>query len=184
MVDYAPSYDPPRATVLLYLDGDLDHFERVLETTDIILEFGDGRGYAYTHSEPHPIEWKLFEIATDEGLLPVFPIQYHHDGSLSTRLVGPPERLQSAVAAIPEGVEASIEKVGEYTLGRPPIPPGLPRRQREALAVAFDRGYYDVPKSASRDDVAAALECAPSTASEHLQKAERSLVETFLGHHR
>lgn len=185
MVDYAPSFDPPRATVLLYLDGDLDHFEAVLADTDIILDyditrFGAGRGYAYTHSEPHPVEWRVFEIATEAKLIPVFPVQYHHDGSLSARIVGPAHRLQAAVEAIPDGVETTIETVGEYDLGRPPIPPGLPPRQREALAVAADLGYYDVPREASRDEVADALGCAPSTASEHLQKAERALVQTFL----
>jgi predicted DNA binding protein len=46
--------------------------------------------------------------------------------------------------------------------------------------VAFEAGYYDVPREASRDDVARCLGCAPSTASEHLRKAERRVVSTFL----
>ncbi|WP_267641332.1 helix-turn-helix domain-containing protein [Haloarchaeobius amylolyticus] len=185
MVDWAPSFDPPRATVLLYLDGDLDHFETVLQETDIVLEsdvtrFGDGRGYAYVHSEPHPIEWELFAAGAMEGLIPVFPIEYNHDGSLEARLVGPPARLQDAMAALPEAVDATIERVGEYDLGRPPIPPSLPPRQQAALDVALDLGYYDVPRRATRDEVAERLGCAPSTASEHLQKAEGAIVRTYL----
>lgn len=186
MVDWMPSFDPPRVTVLLYLDGDLDHFEEVLERSDLVLEhdltpFGDDRGYAYTHTVPHPTEWQLFEVGLSQGLIPVFPVQYHHDGSLSIRIVGPHGRLQAAVDAMPEGIETTIETVGEYDLGRPPIPPSLPPRQQEALAVAFDAGYYEVPREATRDDVAERLGCAPSTASEHLQKAERRVVTTFLG---
>jgi hypothetical protein len=38
----------------------------------------------------------------------------------------------------------------------------------------------DLDRFPFRDDVAAALGCAPSTASEHLRKAERRLVRTFL----
>ncbi|GGO01305.1 MULTISPECIES: helix-turn-helix domain-containing protein [Haloarcula] len=187
MVDWMPSFDPKRATVLLYLDGDLDRFESVLADTDLVLEydvtpFGDGRGYAYVHSVPHPTEWQLFEVGMIEGLLPVFPVQYHHDGSLTMRIVGPHQRLQAAVDATPSGVDTVIQQVGEYDLGRPPIPPALPPRQRDALAVALDAGYYDVPRTANRDDVAARLDCAPSTASEHLQKAEAHLVRTFLDH--
>lgn len=186
MVDWAPSLDPPRSTVLLYLDGDLERFERVLAETALVraydvTAFGDGRGYAYVNSDPHPVEWRLFEIGLSDGLVPVFPVQYHHDGSLSMRVVGPTDRLQAAVAATPVGVETTIERVGEYDLGQPPIPPSLPPRQREALAVAFEMGYYAVPREASRDAVAERLGCAPSTASEHLRKAERTVLGTFLG---
>ena len=87
---------------------------------------------------------------------------------------------RAAVEAIPDGVETAIERVGEYDLGQAPIPPPLTPRQREALTVATDAGYYDVPRGASRDDVAERLGCAPSTASEHLRKAEGRLVRTFL----
>lgn len=185
MVDWAPSFDPPRVTVLLYLEGDLDRFAGVLAGTDLVrtydlTRFGDGRGYVYVHSEPHPTEWRLFELALAEGLVTVFPVRYHHDGSLSVRVVGPPDALQAVVEGTPTGVRTSVEQVGEYDLGRPPIPPGLPPRQREALAVAHEAGYYAVPREATRDEVAAALDCAPSTASEHLRKAEARLVETFL----
>lgn len=185
MVDWAPSVDPPRATVLLYLDGDLDRFAAVLGETDVVrsfdlTRFGDGRGYAYVHSDPHPTEWRLFEITVTEGLIPVFPVEYTSDGAIRLRIVGTPERLQAAVEATPEGVETAVEEVGEYDLGRPPIPPSLPPRQQEALDVAFELGYYDVPRTAGRDAVAAELGCAPSTASEHLRKAEHRVVGTYL----
>jgi len=185
MVDWAPSFDPPRATALLYLEGDLDRFETVLAGTDVVLAHdvtavGDGRGYAYVHSEPHSTAWRMFELATSDRLLPVFPVQYHRDGTVSARIVGPSGRLQALLEAVPDGVEASIERVGEYDLGRAPIPPSLPARQREALEVALDAGYYEVPRQASRDEVAGRLGCAPSTASEHLRKAERRLVRTYL----
>jgi predicted DNA binding protein len=185
MVDWAPSFDPPRATVLLYLDGDLDAFERVLAETDVVrahdvTRFDDDRGYAYVHSTPHSTSWHYAEALTTAGLVPTMPIRYHADGTLSIRVVGRPANLQNAVEAAPPGVETTIEKVGEYDLGRPPIPPGLPSRQHEALAAALDVGYYEVPREATRADVADRLDCAPSTASEHLQKAERALVRTYM----
>ena len=185
MLAWSPSEDPPRATVLLYLDGDLDRFARVLDGTDLVLDFDvtaiePGRGYAYVHSVPHPTEWELFELATAEGLLPVFPVEYRHDGSLSVRIVGPRDRLGAAVEATPDGVQTAIERVGEYDLGQPPIPPGLSPRQREALEVAHDLGYYEVPRETTRAAVADRLGCAESTASEHLRKAERAVVRTYL----
>jgi hypothetical protein len=188
MVDWALSFDPPRTTVLLYLEGDLGRFEDLLDDTDLIREwdltrFGDDRGYAYIHSDAHPTEWRLFEIATREGLIPVSPLQYNHDGSIAVRIVGPPASLQAAVEATPAGIETSVEQVGEYDLGRAPVPPSLPTRQREALVVALDMGYYEIPREVTRDAVAERLGCAPSTASEHLRKAERRVVRTYLGTH-
>lgn len=185
MVAWSPSFDPPRATVLLYLEGDLDRFEAAVGGTDLVIDadvtpVGEGRGYAYVFAEPHPVEWSLFEVGARPGLLPVFPVQYHPDGSLTLRIVGPLARLSEAVDAIPPGVETAIERVGEYDLGQAPIPPPLTPRQREALTAAAAAGYYEVPRDASRDDVAASLGCAPSTASEHLRKAEGRLVRTFL----
>lgn len=185
MVDAQPTLDPPRQTVLLYLEGDLDAFAAVLADTAVVRSFdvtrvADERGYAYVHSDPHPTEWLLFDALTGDGLLPVSPMEYHADGSLSLRVVGPTPRLQAAVEAIPDDVETAIERVGEYDLGRPPIPPGLPPRQHEALVVALDAGYYEVPREATRAAVAERLGCAPSTASEHLRKAEAALVRTFL----
>lgn len=185
MLNWFPSYDPPRVTVLLYLKGDLDRFETVLSGTDLVIDYdvtpvGANRGYLYIFAEPHPLEWELFDIGTSPGLLPIFPIQYHPNGSLTVRILGPAPRLKNAVEAMPTGVETSIEQVGEYDLGRPPIPPSLPPRQQEALEVALELGFYEVPREASRVDVAERLGCAPSTASEHLQKAERRIVRVFL----
>jgi predicted DNA binding protein len=57
----------------------------------------------------------------------------------------------------------------------------LTPRQREALRVAIDLGYYDRSSQATHTDVAAALGCAPSTASEHLKKGEAALVRAALG---
>jgi predicted DNA binding protein len=189
MLDWTVSLDPPRSTVLLYLDGDLGAFEAVLTDREIVLEHdvtdvGGDRGYAYVYSEPHPTEWALFETFSRPGLVVVSPIRYADDGSVSIRLVGSLERLRAAVEAIPETVETDIERVGEYDLGRPAVPGRLSDRQQEALTVAFEAGYYEVPREATRAEVAAALDCAPSTASEHLRKAERKVVRAQLGRDR
>lgn len=97
------------------------------------------------------------------------------------RVVGSADRLAAGVRATPDGVEASVERVGEYDLGRPPVPPSLPPRQREALAVALDAGDDEAPREASRAEVAERLGCAPSTAPERLRKAERGVGRTFVG---
>jgi predicted DNA binding protein len=52
----------------------------------------------------------------------------------------------------------------------------LADRQAELVEIALELGYYAVPRTASHEDVAGAAGCVPSTASEHLRKAEATLV--------
>jgi Predicted DNA binding protein len=53
----------------------------------------------------------------------------------------------------------------------------LTDRQREALRIAFHTGYFDWPRSANADTVAAEIGIAQSTLSQHLRTAERKLLE-------
>jgi predicted DNA binding protein len=185
MLDWSFSAEPPSTAVLLYLDGDIDAYEQILATTEGVHNYdvtrlGRNTGYAFVHSRSPPVETEILSVGSQDGLLPISPVRYHHDGSFSFRVLGALDTLQAAVAALPEAVETHIEKIGGHELGRSPLPPEFPARQWEALTVAFEAGYYDVPRTATRDDVAERLDCAPSTATEHLQKAERRLVEWCL----
>jgi len=53
-------------------------------------------------------------------------------------------------------------------------------RQREVIETAWERGYYEVPKAVSTEELATELELDPSTVSEHLQRAERNLLGQLL----
>jgi hypothetical protein len=61
-----------------------------------------------------------------------------------------------------------------------PEPPGdgLTDRQHEALRVAYEMGYFEIPRRASLDDVAAELDITASSLSERLRRAQTHLVET------
>lgn len=61
-----------------------------------------------------------------------------------------------------------------------PEPPGdgLTDRQREALRTAHGMGYFEVPRGASLDDVAAELDISASSLSERLRRAQTHLIET------
>jgi DNA-directed RNA polymerase specialized sigma subunit len=53
----------------------------------------------------------------------------------------------------------------------------LTDRQRETLRMAFHAGYFDWPRSADAETVAAEIGIAQSTLSQHLRTAERKLLE-------
>lgn len=56
----------------------------------------------------------------------------------------------------------------------------LTERQYEVLRVAHDRGYFERPKQANATELAAELDIAQSTFTEHLMAAQRKLLEDIL----
>ncbi|ELY91875.1 Bacterio-opsin activator HTH domain-containing protein [Natrialba hulunbeirensis JCM 10989] len=56
----------------------------------------------------------------------------------------------------------------------------LTARQREVLETANEMGYFEYPKRANATEVADALEITPSTFTEHLAAAQRTLLDSVL----
>ena len=54
---------------------------------------------------------------------------------------------------------------------------GLTDRQHEALRTAYELGYFDIPRRASLEDVAAELDVSASSISERLRRAQTQLIE-------
>jgi len=57
---------------------------------------------------------------------------------------------------------------------------GLTDAQREAIRTAYEMGYFDIPRSAALDDLAAELGITASSCSERLRRAQTHLVETHV----
>jgi len=124
---------------------------------------------------------RAFRAAFAEtDLLAVPPLVYRPEGRLSLGVVGPPAELSGALESLPEGVDYEVSRVGEYRGGPRTAGADLTDRQREAVRVATEAGYYAVPRTASVADVAEALGCVKSTASMHLRKAESKLMAAYL----
>ncbi|WP_330630419.1 helix-turn-helix domain-containing protein [Halocatena halophila] len=58
---------------------------------------------------------------------------------------------------------------------------GLTDPQHEALRVAYERGYFAVPRETTLEAIAAELDIAPSSCSERLRRAQKHLLETTIG---
>ncbi|WP_311172179.1 helix-turn-helix domain-containing protein [Halobellus ordinarius] len=54
---------------------------------------------------------------------------------------------------------------------------GLTDRQREALRIAYELGYFDIPRQASLGEIATELDISPSSVSERLRRAQTQLIE-------
>ena len=77
------------------------------------------------------------------------------------------------------GMNVTLHKLTEYD-GRRQLLDTVTDRQHEVLQTAHEMGYYEVPRQVSTTDIAEALAVDPSTVAEHLQRAERNLMNEIL----
>jgi predicted DNA binding protein len=169
-------------TLLFYVEGDRERYEAALDAVDQIVEYeltrlDAGEHYAYIREATRAFDSNLRSVLDRPGLLLVPPVEFRSDGTARATVIGEPDALQAALAAVPAEVTVSVDRISGDA--RVPTTPGigLTDRQWEAVKTAHAVGYYDVPRTGSVADVAARLDCAPATAAEHLRKAERSIVE-------
>lgn len=167
---------------LFAIDGDATMFaEEAPETPGVesveLSDADDGTTYALAvvRSLETPMYDNILRASSQNGLIIRTPIVYR-DGAMYGHGVGDPEPLQEALAAVPDSLDVRLDVVGEFRGERDVPARALSERQREAVDVALDLGYYEQPREATHEDVAAELGCAAATASDHLQKAEAKLV--------
>lgn len=169
-------------TGLLSVDGDREAFERALSETPGLVSAdatpaAEGSFYLLATIRPDavPLAGGVFRALTRDGLVVVKPVVYR-DGEVHARLVGETSAVQAAVDDLPDEVAVAVHEIGERGFESNAAAAALSDRQRAAVTAALDLGYYDSPRRATHGDVAERLDCAPSTASEHLQRAEAKLV--------
>lgn len=61
------------------------------------------------------------------------------------------------------------------------LPYGLTEKQTEALLVAWERGYFEVPRATTLDDVAAAIGISQQALSDRLRRGYDALLRNTLG---
>jgi len=169
-----------------YAEGDADAFEAAVTEIPEVLGYeiervADRAFYVYLRDATTVSLREMFGSLLTGAVVIVPPIVYHADGWVTVSLFGDDEQLQAAVEEIPDPVEVVIEQVGGLAAAAPAVDAGLTDRQRAAVETALELGYYDVPREADHEVIADALDCAPSTAAEHLRKAESRVLRSAFG---
>ena len=173
-----------RLGLMVYAEGDLTAFRDEIRDVPEVLDFetvtaGDGRFYAYLRNELSDLSRRLFGTFTRGSLLVVPPLRYGGDGSVTLSVFGPAEEVRAAVEAVPPPFEVTVEEVSGMGATPGLVGPLLSPRQREAVEVAIAVGYYDIPRTGGHEAIAAEMDCAPSTAAEHLRKAESKALRAL-----
>lgn len=115
-----------------------------------------------------------------DGILRTERAEVQEQG-VSVDQAGSQEQLSDVLADIEAaGFDVSLEKLQDYRVRETSLD-ALTDRQHEVLAVAYELGYYDVPRGASTSEIAAELGVDDSTVTEHLQRAEHNLLGALLG---
>jgi len=172
--------------ILHYIVGDIDAYREAAEETPEVIGYdlvpaGEGTFYAYIRDATTDALQEMFGPITHGGLVVVPPIVYHEDGTVTLSLFGPTDEMQTAIERVPDPVDVTVEEVGGLAGTRPAVNAQVTERQREAVTAALDLGYYEIPREAGHEDVAEAIDCAPSTAAEHLRKAESKVLRRVFG---
>lgn len=172
---------------LFYVVGDLDRYRAFVETVDNvrwhnITVVDDDSFLVYACQDTRPAD-RVFRAAFENlELVVVPPIRFDSQATISMTLVGEGENLQAVLDRTPDEISVTVNEIGEYDHRHGTIAGVLTDRQYEAVRAAVELGYYEKPRSASLDDVADALGCASSTASNHLQKAEAAVMQRLVQH--
>lgn len=171
-------------TMLYRLSGSRGALETLLEDHDQVQRYDiasdDGHLYAFVNVAEREGLSRLLSIVDSHGLLLETPFEFTENGATVT-VAGAEPAIQTAfAAAVDEEIDLEVEAAGEY---EPDAPAGVEQmtdRQYEALVAAYELGYYETPRTVSFEEVAAELDCAPSTANELLRRAEGALVSSVL----
>jgi len=166
--------------VLLYqLRGDADLTRSVLADQGDVLAYSVSKTgpelHAYVHFQPVEEMTALFQLPQEYRIVIDTPVDCFHDGSIRVAAIGEREQLTAALELVPGTVTVELESIQPYKPNSRRLYSTLTARQQEILRVAVSAGYYDIPREATYEDVAAELDLAPVTVGEHLRKVESRL---------
>ena len=168
-------------TLLLHVTGDRPRYEEAIDDVPQVAEWtttaAEDGFYVYVRTRLRAREQQYRRALDRDAVLVVPPVELRSDRTVRQTLVGRSEALSAAIESLPDDVGVDVLRTGTYDRSRGVR---VSDRQREALAAAWDAGYYEVPREGDIGTVAEELDCATSTASDLLRRAERRIVAATL----
>jgi predicted DNA binding protein len=123
-----------------------------------------------------------------EGFLPLRPTELEDGCECFDLLLNNRDELAEAVTMLENFGDVTVERISSDF--RREVTPSaaewqellssIPPRQRELLNVAIDSGYFEIPRGATLEELADEMDITKATASNHLRRAERRLMEFFV----
>lgn len=173
-------------TFLFYVEGDRHAYESALASVTHVEEYhvtpeGDDAFFVYARESLREREARLSASFERDTVVVVPPVELLSDRTVRLTLVGHADELQAVLDDLPDSVDVDVLAVGRFARA---LDGRLTDRQRAACEAAWAVGYYELPRTGGIEAVASELDCAVSTASDLLRRAEARLVADALGQRR
>jgi predicted DNA binding protein len=171
---------------LLELHGDLELATTLLADAPDALAYDitgtDEHGVAYVQCRTAGLVDDLLATLHDHEIVIDWPVHYFDDAKrgLTLTVLGTSRAIQRAVADLPPELDFALERIGEYEPDTGRLSRLLTERQLDVFELAVQEGYYEIPRETTHRELAAKLELATGTVSEHLQRIESKLVRAYL----
>ncbi|MFC6725900.1 bacterio-opsin activator, partial [Halobium palmae] len=111
--------DEDHEDALFYVVGDIDAYETAIADVDSVTEYDltpidDCSFYSYVHQRTRESDLAFREAFARRSLVVVPPVVYGSDGTTKFTVVGEDEALSAVVDAVPDPIEVSVDRIGEY----------------------------------------------------------------------
>lgn len=169
---------------LLSVRGDPAVAAAALEDVEEVVDFAVADrptcgALVYARYEPTELVERLERARNDIALLIDGPAVVRESGAVEITYLGTEAAFADALDNVSD-VPVEVLETGEYEPARRDAFDALTDRQAEVVDAAVRMGYYESPRRATQDEVADAVGCSPTTAGEHLRKAEARVFSQFV----
>lgn len=163
-------------------DGDHRPVREALAADETVAEFSvtpEPDGLFLVQFEPREVVRDMLAVRRETPLTMQLPMSLNADGSATATFLGDQEIIAETLEHVPDGVEVDVRHLRDVDPPEQTVFDRLTDRQREVLDAAVEAGYYDDPRGTTHEALAAELDVAPTTVSEHLRRIERRVFAAY-----
>lgn len=181
------------AVLLCWIEADsFESVETILDTDTSIVEWSvlestaDRRLYRLRMAESTEVRVPIEAEFVERGTTPIHATITGGSWLMRARFPDRATLIEYRDACRRRGMSFALERLYQPTErgGEGLTLAGLTPKQREALLVAHEAGYYDLPRGTKLTDLSDRLGISRRSLSDRLRRAERQLVETAVTNER
>jgi predicted DNA binding protein len=176
--------DDGTGVMLAEARGDRERYEEILDDSPDVIDYSvtgdDGWWYSYTHYEPTELTRRMLERRRESEMLMETPYDVAEDGTLEITFVGDEGAFAGAMPMDSDAFTIEVLETGDHHPQIDDLFGALTARQQEILDAAVRLGYYENPRNATHEEIAAEVDASPSTVGEHLRKIESHVFSQFV----
>lgn len=175
---YVNLLDDGTAVAIVQFRGEADQVATIADETPEIISCtvtGGETWLAHLQFEPDGVNRTIYELIDTEAISIDWPVRDTAEG-VEVTLFGEDAALQQRIASVPDKIDVRLEQAGEYQPDMDDPAAQLTVRQKEIVRAAIVAGYYDIPRRATQQDLAAELGLSQGTIGEHLRRAEAKII--------